>query len=62
MIKPDTILDEIHTIRKGIDEKTKNMTHDEINEYFNETGERLSMKYGFRRISIEEVRSPVFIN
>ena len=56
MKKPDTILDEIHAIRREIDEKTKDMTHKEINEYFNATGERLAMKYGFQRVSVNEVR------
>jgi len=54
--KPDTILNEIHAIRRDIDEKTKDMTHDEINEYFNAAGERLADQYGFRRVSADEVR------
>jgi hypothetical protein len=57
VIKPDTILSEIYAIRRKIDSKTKNMTHEEINEYFKATGERLSMKYGFQRVSVDEVRA-----
>ena len=56
MKKPDTILYEIHAIRQGIDRKTKDMTHKEINEYFNATGERLAREYGFHRVSVDEVR------
>ena len=33
MIKPDTILDEIHTIRRKIDKQTKGMTYAEIIGY-----------------------------
>jgi len=54
--KPDTILDEIHAIRREIDKKTKDMTHEEINEYFNATGERLAREYRFQRVSVEDVR------
>ena len=56
MKKPDTILDEIHAIRQKIDNKTKDMTHKEINEYFNTTGERLAREYGFQRVSVDKLR------
>ena len=54
---PDTILDEIHAIRQGINKKTKDMTHKEINEYFDATGERLAREYGFKRVSVDEIRT-----
>ena len=60
MKKPDTILDEIHAIRQGIDMETKYMTHKEINEYFNATGERLAKEYGFHRVSVDEVRGHAY--
>ena len=50
MKKPDTILDEIHAIRRKIDEKTRNMTHAEINEYYRKSGEASAKKYGFKII------------
>ena len=56
MKKPDTILNEVHAIREKIDAKTKDMNRKEINEYFNGTGMRLAKRYGFRRISVSEIR------
>lgn len=51
MKKPDTILDEIHTIRRQIDEKTKDMTPSERTEYFNRRGEVAAQKYGFKIVA-----------
>ena len=50
MKKPDTILDEIHAIRRKIDERTKDMTASERTAYFNQTGEAVARKYGLRRV------------
>ncbi|MDR0999861.1 MAG: hypothetical protein LBL96_03530 [Clostridiales bacterium] len=56
MKSQDTIVNEIHSIRRQIHEKAKGMIHAEINAYFKETGERLAARYGFKRIGVEEVR------
>jgi len=55
MRKPDTILDEIYTIRRKLYEATKDMSTSERTAYFNATGERLAKEYGFKRVSIDEV-------
>jgi len=51
MRKPDTILDEIHEIRRKIEEETKYMSSSEQTAYFNRSGEDAAKKYGFRRIA-----------
>jgi hypothetical protein len=51
MKKPDTILDEIHTIRRRIDDKTIDMTPSERTVFFNKYGEEAAKKYGFRRVA-----------
>ena len=51
MKKPDTILDEIHEIRRKIDEKTKDMTASERTAYFNQRGEAAARKYGFKIVA-----------
>jgi len=51
MKKPDTILDEIHAIRRKIEEETKDMTSAERTAYFNRVGEAAAKKYGFRRVA-----------
>ena len=51
MKKPDTILDEIHAIRRKIDERTKDMTSSERTAYFNQTGEAVARKYGLKRVT-----------
>ena len=56
MKKPDTILDEIHTTRRRINEKIKDMSTSEMTAYFSATGERLAKQYGFKRVTIDEVR------
>ena len=51
MKKPDTILNEIHMIRRKIDEKTKEMTPSERTDYFNQRGEFSAKKYGFKIVA-----------
>ena len=51
MRKPDTIMDEIHAIRRKIDEKTKGMTVSERTAYFNQRGEAAAQKYGFKIVA-----------
>ena len=51
MKKPDTIMDEIHAIRRKIDERTKNMTASEQTAYFNKTGEAVALQYGLKRVT-----------
>jgi len=51
MRNPDTILDEIHAIRRNIEEKTKNMTPTEQTAYFNQRGEAAAKKYGFKIVA-----------
>jgi len=56
MKKPDTILDEIHAIRRKIDEETKDMTPAQRVERVNRIGEATAKKYGFKIIaSAEEI-------
>jgi len=57
MRKPDTILDEIHATRRRIDERTKGMTASERAAYFNQRGEILAEKYGFKIVERVHVRS-----
>jgi len=51
MSKPDTILDEIHAIRRIIEERTKDMAETERVAYFNKRGEEAAKKYGFTIVS-----------
>ena len=46
MRKPDTILDEVHAIRRRIDERTKGMTASERTAYFNQRGEAAAKNMG----------------
>ena len=48
MRKPDTILDEVHAIRRKIEEKTKDMTTSERTAYFNQRAEAVAKRHGFR--------------
>ena len=48
MRKPDTILDEIHEIRRQIYEIIKDMTHEEIIEYYRRETEDIIKKYGMK--------------
>jgi len=56
--KPDTILDELHEIRRQISERTKGMSDAEMTAYFNQRGATAAKKYGFvilqRPVSEEE--------
>jgi hypothetical protein len=56
MKKPDTIVVDIHRIRRQIDDDTRGMTSAQISAFFNATGERLAKQYGFKRVSVDEVR------
>jgi len=47
MRKPDTIVDEIHEIRRRIAERTAGMTSAERAAYFNQRSEIAAKKYGF---------------
>ena len=51
MKKPDTILDEVHAIRRRIEERTKGMSPSERTAYFNSRAEITAQKYGFKIIS-----------
>jgi hypothetical protein len=51
MRKPDTIVDEIHDIRRKIEERTKGMTASEQTAYFNQHGEAAAKKYGFKIVA-----------
>ncbi len=51
MKQPDTILDEIHATRCKLYEKTKDMTSSERTAYFNQRGEAVAKKYGFKIVS-----------
>jgi hypothetical protein len=57
MKKPDTILDEIHAIRRKIDEKTRGMTAAERTAYFNQRGEAAAQKYSFKIITTAKYRA-----
>jgi len=50
MKKPDTILNEIHAIRRKLEEITKDMTAAQRTAYFNNRGEIAAQKYGFKVI------------
>ena len=56
MKKPDTIVADIHKIRRQIEAETKGMTSAQISAFFNATGERLAKQYGFKRVTVDEVR------
>jgi len=48
--KPDTIIDDIHTTRRNIEKKTKNMTRSERTAFYNQAGITAAKKYEFKRI------------
>ena len=60
MKKPDTILDEIHEIRKQIELRTQGMTEAEITAYFNQRGAAAAKKHGFEHLRLPpaEVSKP----
>ena len=45
MKKPDTIIDDIHTTRRNIEKKTKNMTRSERTAFYNQAGITAAKKY-----------------
>jgi len=51
MEKPDTILDEIHEIRRQIYEEIKDMTPEEHIEYFRKITEPIIKEYGMKVVS-----------
>ena len=51
MKKPDTILDEVHAIRRAIDEQIRDMTTSERTAYFNQRGELSAQKHGFKIVT-----------
>jgi len=51
MSEPDTILDEIHEIRRQIYKEIKDLTPDEMVEYFRRETEPIIKKYGMKVVS-----------
>ncbi|MCL1917552.1 MAG: hypothetical protein FWG14_04440 [Peptococcaceae bacterium] len=51
MMKFNTIEQEINRIRLEIHEETKDMTPQQITEYYRASGEAAAKKYGFKRIT-----------
>jgi len=51
MRKPDTILDEIHEIRRQIYEEIKDMTPEERSEYFRRETAPVIKEYGMKVVS-----------
>jgi len=58
MSKPDTILDEIHEIRRQIYEEIKDMTPEEIREFYRKDTEPIIKEYGMKVASRKEERVP----
>ena len=56
MKKPDTIVADIHAIRRQIDEETKGMTPAQISEYYRKSTEPIIRKYGFVTVTADEAR------
>ena len=56
MKKPDTIVAEIHAIRRQINEETKDMSTAQISDYYRENTERIIKKYGFKTATVDEAR------
>jgi len=54
MKESDTILDEIHEIRRQIYEEIKDMTPEEQVEYFRKDTEPIIKKYGMKVVSDTE--------
>ena len=58
MKRPDTILDEVHAIRRKIEERTKGMTPSERTAYFNQAGAAAAQKYGFKIVASANDTTP----
>ena len=56
MKTPNTIEQEINQIRLAIYEKTKDMTHAEITEYYRQSGEATAKKYGFTIVESAKIK------
>jgi len=54
MKRPDTILDEIHEIRRRIYEETKNMTPEELSEYYRRRTDPIIKEYDMKVVSRTE--------
>ena len=50
MKTPNTIEQEVNEIRLIIYERTKNMTPQQVTEYYRKSGEASAKKYGFRLV------------
>ena len=57
MKKTDTILDEIHAIRRQIDEETKDMTSAERADYINQSAEAALKESGYKVVYIDEKKT-----
>ena len=57
MRKTDKILDEIHAIRRQIDEETKNMTSAERADYINQSAEAALKENGYKIIYLNEEKT-----
>lgn len=51
MNKTNSIEQEINEIRLAIHEETKDMTPQQLTEYYCNSGEAVAKKYGFRRVA-----------
>ena len=54
MSEPDTILDEIHEIRRKIYEEVKDMTPEEVSEYYRKKTDPIIKEYGMKVVSRTE--------
>ncbi|GHV27068.1 hypothetical protein FACS18948_3850 [Clostridia bacterium] len=50
MKKSDTIVEEIHAIRRQIDEETRDMTPDEHTAYFRKSTDEVAKQFNFKRV------------
>ena len=57
MRKPDTILDEVHVIRRKLYEATKDMSTSERTAYLNQRAEDVAKRYGFKIVNTVEEKS-----
>jgi len=57
MRKTDPILDEIHEIRRQINEETKDMTDEECTAYFKQSVEAAVKESGYKIVYLDEKRT-----